>query len=71
MKSIKVLYTVSCPCGEQFEKSFEIEEGSEKVSTDVQAFCPFCGEYVTATVNGKVVPDIDILRAIEKKLPRK
>ncbi|MCB0264955.1 MAG: hypothetical protein KDH95_22535 [Calditrichaeota bacterium] len=71
MKSIKVLYTVSCSCGEQFEKAFEIEEGSVQISTDVQAFCPFCGEYVTATVKGKVLPDIEILRAIEKKIPRK
>ncbi len=71
MLTKKVLYQVHCPCGNDFEKAFEIQSGSEKVSTEAQAFCPHCGEYVTVTVQGKIKPDADLLREIEARKPAK
>lgn len=61
----KVVYKILCPCKrkEVFEMTFEIEEGSENVATEVQAYCPFCDqEEMTVTVQGKVVPDEELLR---------
>jgi len=60
----KVVYNVQCAHEEEhlFEKMFVIEEGSEQVESEVEAFCPFCDEMVTVTVRGKLVPDEELLR---------
>ncbi len=63
-KTKKVVYHVQCNSDPEhiIEKVIEIEEGSENTETNVQAYCPLCKEHVTATIQGKVVPDQDILR---------
>lgn len=63
-KTKKVVYHVQCTYDSEhvIEKVFLIEEGSENTETKVQAYCPFCEKHVTATVQGQVVPDQDILR---------
>jgi hypothetical protein len=63
-KEKKVMYQVQCAYNpdHEFEKVFEIEEGSENKETKVEAFCPYCDKKVTVTVKGRVVPDEDILR---------
>ena len=64
MKTKKVVYNVECAYNEEhvFEKVFTIEEGSEKIETEIEAYCPFCDKMVTVTVQGKVIPDESILR---------
>jgi hypothetical protein len=64
----KVLYHVQCAYNEKhiFEKSFEIEEGSEdKEESEVQTYCPQCNKLVTVVVKGKVLPDTKIFRGVE------
>jgi ribosomal protein L44E len=64
----KVLYRVQCVYNENhiFEKSFDIEEGSEdKEESEVQTYCPQCKKLVTVVVKGKVLPDTKIFRGIE------
>jgi len=59
-KTKKILYRVQCVYNEKhiFEKSFEIEEGSEdKEETEVQTYCPQCNKLVTVVVKGKIPPD--------------
>jgi ribosomal protein L44E len=63
----KVAYKVQCaPCKKIFDKTFEIEEGSENIATYVEAYCPFCDKRVTVTVQGKVVADKELLRKIDR-----
>jgi hypothetical protein len=63
-KTQKILYKVQCFYNSDhiFEKAYIIEEGSEASESEVQPFCPFCEKHVKVTIQGKVVPDKDILR---------
>ncbi len=63
-KTKKVVYEIQCQSNPEhiLEKVIEIEEGSEKFETEIQAYCPKCDKYVKAIVQGKLVPDQDILR---------
>jgi hypothetical protein len=64
MKKIqKILYKVQCFYNPDhiFEKAYNIEEGSEGIESEIQPFCPFCEKHVKVTIQGKVVPDKDIL----------
>ena len=67
-KTIKVTYMVQCAYDEnhKFEKVFEIEEGTEQTFSNVQAYCPECDKMVEVTVQGKVIPDENILRMFEE-----
>ncbi len=60
----KVVFKVQCAYDEShiFEKVLEIEEGTEDKETEVQAYCPFCEKHVDVTVQGRVVPDTELLR---------
>jgi len=60
----KIAYQVVCARNPEhvFEKAYPIETGTEAQSTEVDVFCPFCEDYVTITVKGKVVPDAELLR---------
>ena len=64
-KTKKVVYEVQCNEGHTFEKVFEIEEGSENIKTKVQTYCPHCEKYVTYAIQGKVVPDQEVLRRFD------
>ena len=68
-QSKKVVYHVQCSHNPEhiFEKVFEIEEGSENKESKVQAYCFKCDKYVTVSVQGKVIPDQDILRKFNPK----
>ncbi len=60
----KVVFKVQCAYDEThiFEKALEIKKGTEAKETEVQAYCPFCEKHVDVTVQGKVVPDTELLR---------
>lgn len=65
MKKIKkVAFQVVCARNSEhvFEKAYPIEAGTEAKQTEVDVFCPYCQDYVTITVKGKVVPDAELLR---------
>lgn len=64
----KVRYNIQCAYDEKhvFEKIFLVEEGSEEIDSDVEAYCPFCDKMVKITIKGKVVPDEYTLRILEK-----
>ncbi len=68
MKKVKkVLYNVECAYNPEhvFEKVFKIEEASEAMETEVQAYCPYCEKHVTTTIKGKVVTDASLLRGFD------
>jgi len=60
----KMLFNVQCAFDEKhiFPKSFDIDEGTENETSEVEAFCPFCKKQVTVTVQGKVAPNESLLR---------
>ncbi len=60
----KVVYRVQCTQDAEhlFEKVFLVEEGSEKVATRAEAYCPRCNAMVSVLVQGKVVADKEVLR---------
>ncbi len=64
MKIKKVKYNVQCAHNPEhnFEYVYNIEEGSEKTESDVQAYCPYCDDFVDITIKGKVVPDDTVLK---------
>ena len=61
-KTSRKLYDVQCgTCNEVFPAVFEIVEGSEnKVTTDVEVYCPKCHQMVTVKVPGETKPEIII-----------
>ena len=63
-KTKKFIYQVECSedASHVFEKIFEIEEGTENVTTEVQAFCPHCNDYVNVNVQGRMAPDQEIMK---------
>ncbi|MFQ5544132.1 MAG: hypothetical protein ACE5FY_07260 [Nitrospiria bacterium] len=63
-RSKKTIYEVTCAFDEthRFDKAFNIEEGSEQIETEVEAFCPYCNKQVTVCVEGRMVPDATLLR---------
>lgn len=62
------LYNVQCAYNSDhiFEKLFTIEENTENVESEVEAFCPHCEKRVSVTVQGRVVPDAELLREMEE-----
>ena len=67
MKRIKkVVYQVQCAFDPKhiFEKVFEIEEGTEKQQSRVEAYCARCDKFVTVTVQGET-PTTDTLRKFD------
>jgi len=66
-KTKKVVYAMQCQSNPEhiLEKVIEIEEGSEKFETEIEVYCPKCDKYVKASVQGKLVPNQDILRKFE------
>jgi len=63
-KHKRVVYEVVCPKSPKhvFPIAFEIEEGSEKVQSKVEAYCPTCDTLVQVTVKGKLIPNQEIMR---------
>ena len=68
MKVKKVIYQVECANNPKhiIEKFFEIKDGSEHLQTEVQVYCPQCDDWVTATVQGKFVPNQEIVKRFKK-----
>ncbi len=66
-KAKRVLYNVECAYNPDhvFEKVFTIEEESEGMESEVQAYCPYCEKHVTTTIKGKAVPDESLLRGFD------
>jgi len=68
MRKKKTKYTVRCVKNPEhtFDKVYDIEEGSEDSETsEVLAYCPYCDAEVGIEIQGKVFPDVDILRRFE------
>jgi hypothetical protein len=63
-KTMTVSYRVQCPTDKKhvFEKSFEVEEGTEHLESVTEAVCPVCSKMIEMTVKGKVVPNRSIFR---------
>jgi aspartate carbamoyltransferase regulatory subunit len=64
MKKVKkVVYNVQCAYNPEhiFEKVFEIQEGSEKIDSELEAYCPYCDKFVSIEIQGKPPPD-ELLR---------
>ncbi len=63
-KHKRVVYEVVCPNNPKhvFPFAFEIEAGSEKVPSKVQAYCPRCDNFVQVTVKGKPPENEEVLR---------
>lgn len=63
-KTKKVVYQVQCANNPDhvFEKVYEVIEGTENKTTDVDVYCPDCDAFVTVTIQGKVKPDRTILK---------
>ena len=67
MKKVKrVKYTVQCANNPDhiFEHVYTIVEGTEDKQSDVQAYCPYCDDFVDITIQGTVKPD-SILRRFD------
>lgn len=62
-KHKRIAKQVVCPKNPQhvFTFVFEIEEGTEEVQSKVEAYCPYCDNFVQVTVKGKP-PETVILR---------
>ena len=62
--SKKVLYDVQCAYDDAhvFQKNIEIEAGSEDTTSEIEAFCPYCGKHVSITIQGKAMPNQELLR---------
>ena len=62
-KEKRVKYTVRCANNPDhtFEHVYTIIEGTENTQSDVQAYCPYCDDFVDVTIQGIVPPD-SILR---------
>ncbi|MBF0554935.1 MAG: hypothetical protein HQK96_10340 [Nitrospirae bacterium] len=56
----RVVYKVQCAKNPEhiFDKTFEIEEGTDNVESKAEAWCPHCGtdDMVEVTVKGRLVP---------------
>ncbi len=66
-KAKRVLYNVECAYNPEhvFEKVFKIEEGSEAMESEVEAYCPYCEKHVTTTIKGKAAPDESLLKRFD------
>jgi hypothetical protein len=64
----KLVFNVQCAYNPEhvFEKVFTVEDNTETVESEVQAFCPDCEKKVTVTIKGRVLPDAELLRTIEE-----
>ena len=60
----KQVYEVQCANdpAHVFPKIITTQEGTEDTETEVQAYCPFCDEMVTFTVQGELEVDEEFLR---------
>jgi len=69
-KTKKVIYKVKCANNPKhiFDKVYKIEKGNENQENEMQAYCPFCDDFVTVTIRGKAVPDESILRKSQVKV---
>ena len=65
MHKKKIKFKVQCANNPEhiFEKVIEIVAGTENTETELQAYCPFCDEFVDITIQGEPSPDT-ILRRI-------
>jgi len=66
-KSKRVVYEVVCPNDARhvFKYAFTIEEGSENVSSEAEAYCGRCDAFVRVTVKGKLAPNEEIIRRFD------
>ncbi len=60
----KIILNVQCAFDPNhiFEKAYTIQEGTEDRESKVEAYCPFCDKMVSITIQGKPVPDKELLR---------
>ncbi len=68
MKKVKrVLYNVQCAFNPAhvFEKIFTIEEESEGLKSEMEAYCPYCEKHVSITIAGKSEADASILKRFD------
>jgi len=63
MKKKRIKYKVQCANNPEhiFEKVVDIIKGTENTESEIQAYCPFCDEFVDITIQGQPSPD-SILR---------
>jgi hypothetical protein len=63
-KGKKVIYKVRCSFNSKhfFHKAFTVEEGTEHTETKAEAYCPFCDKWVSVTIQGKLIPDKELIR---------
>lgn len=60
MAKEKIILDVTCPCEKRFtfEKIITIEAGtSESHKSEIEAYCPGCGNYVMVKTPGKAGPE--------------
>jgi hypothetical protein len=72
----KKRYRVQCAVNAKhvFDKVFEVDESGEPKETEVETFCPICGEMVTIMVKGEPILNENLLRRFkeqDKRLGRK
>jgi transcription elongation factor Elf1 len=54
-------------CSNVFEIAIDIKvKSEEKNSSEVDAYCPFCDKMLTVEMEGKILSDATILRAMPK-----
>ncbi len=60
----KITYTVICPNNNKHELLLvsDVESGSDDTQSSVDIYCPDCDQYVRAEIQGKLIPDTEVLR---------
>lgn len=67
-KKTKIITKVKCGiCSNVFQIAIDIKPESEENNTsEVEAYCPFCDKMLTVEIEGKILSDVTILRAMPK-----
>lgn len=67
-KKKKVIIKVKCGnCEHVIKIAIDIKPDSEeKHTSEIDVYCPFCDEWLTVEIKGKILSDATILRAMPK-----
>jgi len=67
-KKKKVIIKVKCEkCSHVIDIAIDIKPESEKNNiSEIDVYCPFCDEWLTVEIKGKILSDTTILRAMPK-----
>ena len=71
MNKKRIKYKVLCANNPEhiFEKVVDIIEGTENTESEIQAYCPYCDDFVDITIQGELPPDT-ILRKLHFPTPK-